>query len=532
MPVSSQPVLSLHGITYRTPDARTLFDHVDLSFGRDRCAIVGRNGAGKSTLLRLMTGELAPASGRIAVSGSVRLLSQMSGPEQDRRVADLFGVADELERLHWALDGRANADDLAEIDWTLEERMADALSRFGLAGLPVRHDLARLSGGERMRAGFAALVFGAPDLILLDEPTNNLDHEGRALVHRLLDEAPGGTVTVSHDRALLESMDRIVEISELGVRAFGGGWSAFAEARDAARARAEEALDSARHSMRATEEKLQTLETKKARSERQGRAERRKGSQPKMALDDQKQRSENSTSGAARLSERKRAEAADQVRQAEAQVERATTAKVILAASTVASRKLLLSFEAVGFAHPGGPPCLQGISFAINGPERIAVAGRNGSGKSTLLHLAIGVLQPDAGRIRRPGRAVMLDQEVALLRKEWSILENFLALNPDATGNLARAQLARFLFRNDAALVPVGQLSGGERLRAGLACVTSGARPPELLVLDEPTNNLDIESIEAMEAGLNGFAGGLLVVSHDTAFLNAIGINRRIELGL
>ncbi|MGY3076197.1 ATPase subunit of ABC transporter with duplicated ATPase domains [Bradyrhizobium sp. LM6.10] len=173
---------------------------------------------------------------------------------------------------------------------------------------------------------------------------------------------------------------------------------------------------------------------------------------------------------------------------------------------------------------------LHDLSLTIVGPERVAIVGPNGSGKTTLLKLIAGELHPLSGIVRVRPDFALFDQKVSLLDPAISILDNFGRLNPKAGPNECHAALARFMFRADAALQIVGHLSGGQMFRAGLACVLGGATPPSLLILDEPTNHLDIDSIEAVEAGLRAYDGALLVVSHDEAFLQAIGITRRVEL--
>jgi ATPase subunit of ABC transporter with duplicated ATPase domains len=175
-------------------------------------------------------------------------------------------------------------------------------------------------------------------------------------------------------------------------------------------------------------------------------------------------------------------------------------------------------------------PIIRDLSFVITGPERIAVTGPNGSGKTTFLALVTGALQPWAGTVRVVTDFALLDQRVSLLDPSLSIRDNFRRINRRADENTCRAALARFMFRADAALQIVSRLSGGQLLRAGLACVLGGAAPPALLILDEPTNHLDIDSIESVEAGLRAYDGALLVASHDEAFLEAIGISRRLEL--
>jgi ATPase subunit of ABC transporter with duplicated ATPase domains len=191
----------------------------------------------------------------------------------------------------------------------------------------------------------------------------------------------------------------------------------------------------------------------------------------------------------------------------------------------------VLAFQSVTFAWPGAAPVLRDVDLRILGPERVALVGPNGAGKSTWIGLATGELAPRSGRVTLGVRAARLDQHAAILDDRLTLLENFQRLNPAADANAAHAALARFLFRNTAALKLAGALSGGERLRAALACVLMGPSPPQLLILDEPTNHLDLDSIEAVEAALAAYDGALVVASHDEVFLEAVGARRRIELG-
>jgi ATPase subunit of ABC transporter with duplicated ATPase domains len=275
---------------------------------------------------------------------------------------------------------------------------------------------------------------------------------------------------------------------------------------------------------------VQLARERKARRDGAGKRARAKGDAPKMLFDAQAERAENSTGGASRLAGRQRAEAAQALEAAEARVERIRKLSFQLPTTVLAAGKLVLAFEEVSFGWPGRAPLLTGLDLRIVGPERVALAGPNGSGKTTVLRLAVGELEPTAGRVVRGPRAVQLDQRTAILVDDDSLLENYRRLNSAANDNAARAALARFLFRTDAALKPACALSGGERLRAALACVLAGDRPPQLLILDEPTNHLDLDSLQAIEQALADFDGALLVVSHDEDFLAAIGVERRLAL--
>src|SRR5262245_29607801 len=227
----------LDSISLSTPDGRPLFDGLTLALGRERTGLVGRNGCGKSTLLRLISAETGPARGTIHRSGSIGVLAQHV--DERLTVAQALGVAEALARLHRLERGEGSLQDANDADWTLDSRVETALADTGLPALPLHRPIASLSGGERTRVALARLLIEAPDLLLLDEPTNNLDGDGRKAVADLLACWKGGAIVASHDRELLERVDRIVELTPVGVSIFGGGWSAFTEARVAARARAE-----------------------------------------------------------------------------------------------------------------------------------------------------------------------------------------------------------------------------------------------------------------------------------------------------
>ena len=521
--------IALSNLTWSTPDGRPLFSNLDLSFDTGRTGLVGRNGVGKTTLLKLISGELPPQSGRISASGALGVLRQGLQVKPDETVADLFGATEGLALLHRAESGKATVEELGLADWTLETRIASALDRIGLEA-PPETPLATLSGGQRTRAALAALVFSQPDFILLDEPTNNLDREGRQAVIDLLASWRAGAIVVSHDRELLDTMDAIVELTSLGATRYGGNWSHY-------RARKAVELSAARHDLADAEKRLTEVEQgaqataeRKARKDRAGQRKRAKGDMPRILLNGLKDRSEKTSGENARLAERRRTQALDEATAARERIEILQPLSMVLPPTGLPAGKTVVRIEAACAGYEPDRPILSDLSLAITGPERIAVTGPNGSGKTTLLALVTGQLLPWSGSARVMTDFAVLDQQMSLLDARASIRDNFRRLNPAADENACRATLARFMFRAEAALQIVSGLSGGQLLRAGLACVLGGTRPPALLILDEPTNHLDIRSIEAVEAGLRAYDGALLVVSHDEAFLETIGISRRLEL--
>jgi ATPase subunit of ABC transporter with duplicated ATPase domains len=521
--------VTLDSVSAATPDGRLLFENLDLSIGAERIGLVGRNGAGKSTLLALIAGGRAPLAGTISRAGEVAMLDQ-SPDLATVRLVDLLGVGGAWDRLARIERGEGDETDLSEAEWDLPARLEQALYDVGLSGLDLERPAVALSGGQATRAGLARLLIARPDVLLLDEPTNNLDAEARDLVGRILARWRGGAVVVSHDRSLLRGMDRIVELSSLGARSYGGGYDLYAERKALEADAARRDLDHAEREVRRVAREAQVARERKDRRDANGRRFADRGGTPKILLGMMAERAETSGAKEGKLASKLAAQAEDARAAADARMERARALGFELPSSGLPDGRVVLAFDAVRFAWPDGRPVIENLSFRVTGPERLAVSGANGAGKTTLIRLATGQLTPSAGEVRLQVPFALLDQRAALMDDDQTILENFRRLNPGASANDAHAALARFLFRNAAALQVAGALSGGERLRAALACVLCAATPPQLLILDEPTNHLDLESLQAVEAALAGYDGALLVVSHDEDFLEAIGVERRLTL--
>jgi ATPase subunit of ABC transporter with duplicated ATPase domains len=526
------PIFLAENISWRTPTDATVLDDITLSLGCEKTGLVGANGCGKTTLGRIVTGELTPTTGTVRRAGSVLSLPQDFTPLAGQSVAHVLGVADKLAALARLTAGGGSAEDLALLDddWGIEARVEAVLDRFGLAHLPLERPLDRLSGGETTRVVLAGLLLGRPDLLVLDEPTNNLDRASREALYGALADWPAGLLVISHDRELLELMDRIVDLTSGSARVYGGNYTAYAEQRAGEEEAARHDLADAARTLRKVRREARVAQENQARRTSRGKKAREKIGMPTILLNKMRDTSEATSARLKTTLDDKIASAREEVESARERVDARHLLDIDLTPVNLPGGKIVLDVEGLSFAH-GERQLFADLSLRLVGSERVALVGVNGSGKTTLLRLIQGELQPSAGTIRvGVERVGFLDQRAALPWPERTVLENFRGFNPDLSETVCRLTLARFLFRTDDVHRRAGTLSGGERLRAALACVLTGVNPPQLLILDEPTNHLDLDSLANLEAALRSYTGALLVVSHDNTFLDAIGVTRRIEL--
>ena len=521
---------------------RVLFTDLDLVVAPgDVIGLVGVNGAGKSTLLRTLAGLLPTERGSVQLNpptATVGHLPQEPDRRPDETVRAFLGRRTGVSAAQEALDaatealtaGLSGADDayatalerwLALGGADLDERAGQVAAELGLA-VDLDQPMTALSGGQAARAGMASLLLSRYDIFLLDEPTNDLDLAG---LHRLEEFVTGlraGTVLVSHDREFLaRTVTRVLELdlAQQQVRQYGGGYGAYLEEREVAR----------RQARADYEEYAQTRSTLEARARTQ-RAWMEKGvrNARRKATDNDKNvkhfRGESSEKQAAKARQTdrliERLEAVEEPRKEwELQMEIAAAPR---AGAVVASLR--------GAVVHRGDFTLGPVDLQVDWADRMAITGANGSGKSTLLAALLGRLPLDAGQATLgPGVVVgEVDQARGLFRSERPLLDAFGAAVPELAPADARTLLAKFGLRAAHVLRPAATLSPGERTRAALALLQ--ARGVNLLVLDEPTNHLDLPAIEQLESALASYPGTLLLVTHDRRMLDAVQVNRHVEV--
>ncbi|TDC37551.1 ABC-F family ATP-binding cassette domain-containing protein [Micromonospora sp. 15K316] len=521
-------------LSFSWPDDTPVFEELSFTVGEGRTGLVAPNGAGKSTLLKLIAGEYQPTGGSVTVDGVLGYLPQTLPLAADLTVAEVLGVAPLIAALHAIESGDTDEAHFATIgnDWDVEERTRAELDRLGLGDVSLTRRLHTLSGGQVVSLGLAAQLLKRPDVLLLDEPTNNLDVEARRRLHDVLEEWRGTLLLVSHDRALLDRMDRIAELDGGELRLYGGNFTAYSEAVQAAREVAEKNVRNAEQEVKREKREMQQARERAAR--RASNANRNLGNAglARIVAGGLKRSAQESAGRSNEVHASRVSEARARLDEASRALREEQKIAIELPETTVPAGRTVFEGEGMQVRHGdravfGG----DGVDLTIRGPERIALSGRNGAGKSTLLRLMNGDLTPEGGRIRHAeGRVAYLSQRLDLLDLERTVLENLAAYAPTLPEAQRMHLLARFLFRGPRAHLPVGVLSGGERLRATLACVLFASPAPQLLLLDEPTNNLDLVSVAQLENALGAYRGAFVVVSHDERFLREIAVNRWLRL--
>ncbi|MEU7895937.1 ribosomal protection-like ABC-F family protein [Nonomuraea sp. NPDC049152] len=521
-------------LSFSWPDDTPVLQDLSFTVGAGRTGLVAPNGAGKSTLLKLIAGELEPAGGSITVEGVLGYLPQSLPLTGELNVAEVLGIAPVIRALDAIESGDAGEAHFTTIgnDWDIEERTRAQLDRLGLADVGFDRRLRTLSGGQVVSLGLAAQLLKRPDVLLLDEPTNNLDLDARDKLYGVLDDWNGCLLLVSHDRALLDRMDRIAELHQGELRSYGGNFTAYEEAVRTEQEAAERNVRSAEQELKREKREMQQARERAERRASNAARNLKNAGLPRIFAGNMKRGAQESAGRAGQTHAARVSDARTRVDEASRALRDEQKIVLELPGTNVPAGRTVFLGEHMQ-ARYGERPLFagHGIDLTIRGPERIALTGPNGAGKSSLLRMINGDLEPEGGLARRAdGRIAYLSQRLDLLDPERTVAENFAAFAPEMLQAERMNLLARFLFRGSRAHLQVGTLSGGERLRATLACVLCAEPAPQLLLLDEPTNNLDLVSIGQLESALGAYEGAFVVVSHDERFLVGIGVDRWLRL--
>jgi ATPase subunit of ABC transporter with duplicated ATPase domains len=462
-----------------------------------------------------------------AVAGEVGYLPQNVTLDTALRVDETLGIAAQRAALHAIEAGDAAEEHFETLgdDWDVEERALATLGELGLGHIDLDRTIGEVSGGESVLLRLAALLLGRPDVLLLDEPTNNLDLYARRRLYAAVASWPGVMIVVSHDRELLDLVDQIADlrsgedhlVRRQLLRLRGGPRHRTG--------RRERMVRVAEADFRKQKRELSDAQVKLARRKKYGQKMFEQKREPKIVMGARRRSAQESAGKHRILHEERLTEAKERLDEAVEAVRDDDEIRVDLPYTAVPPGRqvlTLLDLELAYGAQAGG--------LDLRGPERIALIGRNGAGKTTLLRTIAGELAPVSGEAVTHVPLRFLPQRLDVLDDELTVAENVARFAPGATNNRVRARLARFLFRGARADQKAATLSGGERFRAALAALMLAEPAPQLLMLDEPTNNLDMASVRQLTTALESYEGALIVASHDLPFLESIGITRWLLL--
>lgn len=528
-------MLTLQSVAYAHPNKDILFDGLNLIVNKhDKIALVGNNGTGKSTLLQILAGKISPINGSANADSDPYLVPQVFGQFNHYSVAEVLGVAGTLKALHQILEGQATEENLNLLnnDWTIEERCEVALAHWKLEGISLSQKMESLSGGQKTKVFLAGILVHRPEIVLLDEPSNHLDAEGRALLYDYIRSTKNTLVMVSHDRSLLNLLPTVYELNIHGITIYGGNYDFYA----AQKAIAHEALQ---HDIKSKEKALRKAkETQREALERQqkldarGKKKQEKAGVPTIMLNTLKNNAERSTAQLKGVHAEKIKDMAQELGQLRQGMPLADQMKLDLDHATMHKGKVLVDAKNINFSYHEQTLWRQALNFQLSSGQRVAITGANGSGKTTLIKMILGQLQPKVGVIEKADfKAIYIDQDYSLIDQTLSVYEQAQQFN---SGTLqehdVKIRLNRFLFAKDDWDKPCSALSGGEKMRLMLCSLTIANQAPDLIVLDEPTNNLDLQNIAILTAAINDYKGTLLVVAHDLHFLAQIGVGDTITL--
>ena len=528
-------MLTLQNISYTHPNKDLLFSDINLTVNNhEKTALIGNNGVGKSTLLKIIAGELQPSKGQISVETEPYFVPQIFGQFNHLTIAQALRIEDKLNALKEILNGNTSEENfnLLNDDWTIEDRCNEALNYWQLNDLDLTQKMETISGGQKTKVFLAGISIHQPELILLDEPSNHLDTESRQLLYDFIQTTKSTLIIVSHDRKLLNLLNSICELNKNGIKVYGGNYDFYTEQKQIESNALSQDIQSKEKALRKAKEKERETAERQQKLDSRGKGKQEKSGVARIMMNTLRNNAENSTSKLKSVHAEKIGGLSQDLQELRSSLSDIDKMKFGFDNSALHKGKVLFTATDINFGYDNRPLWQDNLNFQITSGERIALKGRNGSGKTTLIKLILGNIEPQKGKIyQADNKSIYIDQDYSLLDNSLKVYEQAQQFNTSTLQeHEIKIRLSRSLFTKDDWDKPCITLSGGERMRLLLCCLTINSKSPDIIILDEPTNNLDIQNVEILTMAINEYKGTLIVVSHDEMFLEHINIERTIEL--
>ena len=541
--------ISIQQISYIHPDKEVLFSDLNFAISKgQKLGLVGNNGCGKSTLLQIIAGQLSPSSGVIVRPDDLYYIPQHFGQYDSLTIAQALQIERKQQALHAILAGDVSNENFTILndDWNIEERSIAALDLWGLGQFTLSYPMNLLSGGEKTRVFLAGMDIHHPSVILMDEPTNHLDSSGRQRLYDWVEKYRSTLLVVSHDRTLLNLLPEICELEKHQINYYGGNYEFYKKKKKLMQEALQQRIEEKEKALRiARKVARETAERRDKQNVRGEKSNIRKGV-PRIVLNALQGKSEKSTSKLTGVHQEKAEKLTNERNQLRGSLSPTAALKTDFNSSSLHTGKILVTAKEINFSYHSNSinndiqensiskqQLWQApVSFQLKSGDRLRIEGANGSGKTTLLKLITGQLQPQEGTLTRTDFSyVYLNQEYSIIDDRNSILEQAYAFN---SRNLPEHEikiiLNRYLFPASEWDKSCRKLSGGEKMRLAFCCLMISNNTPDMFILDEPTNNLDIQSIEIITATIKNYAGTVIAISHDNYFIQEIGVEQCILL--
>lgn len=521
-------MLILQNISYTHPNGDSLFSNLNLTINRgEKIALIGNNGSGKSTLLQLIAGKLKMPTGEQTINSEPYLVPQVFGQYNQLSVAAAMGIDNQLHALREILKGNGTEELFESFndDWTIEERATEALRHWQLEDLAFEQKMESLSGGQKTKVFLAGIAVHQPELILLDEPSNHLDGVGRGLLYDLIRTLKSTYIVVSHDKTLLNLLDITCELSDTGIATYGGNYDFYAEQKEIEQAALHQEIQDKAKTLRKFKEKERETLERQNKLDNRGRGKQEKAGVARIMMNTLRNSAEKSSAKLKSVHTEKIDGLAQTLHHLRTRLPDVDQMKFGFSTQQFHQGKVMFTAQDLNFAYGEQRLWKKDLNIQLRSGDRIRLNGNNGSGKTTLIKLILGELEPQFGKVDRSKmNAAYLDQDYSLIDNKLTVYQQAQKFNSDLLQHEINIRLNRFLFSKDDWSKPCSVLSGGERMRLMLCCLTINTAPYDLIALDEPTNNLDLQNIEILIAAINEYKGTLIVVSHDEAFVEGISV--------